>query len=99
MARSPRRLDLGVLGLTEDRRIRVSDLYVARSDAGRAVDALAGQPLLASRPGQPAVDIVYVGPRAYCLHAHGIFRRSLPYIRVSMQSGREGEASAAEVRG
>ena len=53
-------LDLGVLGLTADRRICVSGLYVARSDAGKAVDALAGQPLLAARPGQPAVDIVYV---------------------------------------
>jgi putative restriction endonuclease len=53
-------LDLGVLGLTADRRICVSGLYVARSDAGKAVDALAGQPLLAARPGQPTVDIAYV---------------------------------------
>jgi len=53
-------LDLGVLGLTADRRICVSGLYVARSDAGKAVDALAGQPLLAACPGQPAVDIAYV---------------------------------------
>jgi putative restriction endonuclease len=52
-------LDLGVLGLTADRRICVSGLYVARSDAGKAIDALAGQPLLAARPGQPAVDIAY----------------------------------------
>jgi putative restriction endonuclease len=53
-------LDLGVLGITEDRRIRVSPLYVARSNAGRTVDALAGKSLLDSRPGQPAVDIVYI---------------------------------------
>jgi putative restriction endonuclease len=53
-------LDLGVLGLTADRRICVSGLYVARSDAGRAIDAVAGKPLLAGRPGQPAVDIAYV---------------------------------------
>ncbi len=53
-------LDLGVLGLTADRRICVSGLYVARSDAGKAVDALAGKPLLAARPGQPAVDIACV---------------------------------------
>jgi len=53
-------LDLGVLGVTQDRRIRVSELYVARSDAGRAVDALAGQPLLTPRPRQPAVDIVHI---------------------------------------
>ena len=48
-----------MLGLTADRRICVSGLYVARSDAGKAIDALAGQPLLAARPGQPAVDIAY----------------------------------------
>jgi putative restriction endonuclease len=38
--------DLGVLGITEGRRIRVSRLYVARNQAGLAVDALADQPLL-----------------------------------------------------
>ena len=38
--------DLGVLGITDEQRIRVSSLYVARNDAGRAVDALAGKPLL-----------------------------------------------------
>jgi putative restriction endonuclease len=53
-------LDLGVLGITADLRIRVSGLYVARSDAGRAIDTLAGQPLLVSRPGQPSVDLVFV---------------------------------------
>ena len=52
--------DLGVLGITEDRRIRVSTLYVARNEAGQAVDALAGKPLLTPRPHQPTVDIVYV---------------------------------------
>jgi len=36
--------DLGVLGITEDRRIRISSLYVARNEAGQAVDALAGKP-------------------------------------------------------
>lgn len=51
-------LDLGVLGLTTDLRIRVSGLYVARSDAGRrAVDDLSGQPLLAPRPGQPVIEL------------------------------------------
>jgi putative restriction endonuclease len=50
--------DLGVLGLTAELRIRVSSLYVARSDAGRrAVDDLSGQPLLAPRPGQPVVEV------------------------------------------
>ena len=52
--------DLGVLGITEDRRIRVSALYVARNQAGQAVDALAGQPLITPRPRQPAVDIVHI---------------------------------------
>jgi putative restriction endonuclease len=52
--------DLGVLGITDDRRIRVSGLYVARNEAGLAVDALAGKPLLAPRPRQPTVDIVHI---------------------------------------
>jgi putative restriction endonuclease len=52
--------DLGVLGITEDRRIRVSTLYVARNEAGQAVDALAGKPLLTPRPLQPTVDIVHI---------------------------------------
>ena len=53
--------DLGVLGLTAELRIRVSSLYVARSDAGRrAVDDLSGQPLLAPRPGQPIVEVNHV---------------------------------------
>ena len=52
--------DLGVLGISEDRQIRVSSLYVARNEAGRAVDALAGKPLLIPRPRQPVVDVVYI---------------------------------------
>ena len=52
--------DLGVLSITDDHRIRVSSLYVARNEAGRAVDALAGQPLLIPRPHQPTVDIIYI---------------------------------------
>jgi putative restriction endonuclease len=52
--------DLGVLGLTAERRIRVSGLYVARSDAGLAVDQLAGQTLIAPRPGQPAVELGHI---------------------------------------
>jgi len=52
--------DLGVLGITEDRRIRVSTLYVARNEAGLAVDALAGKPLLIPRPQQPKVDVIYI---------------------------------------
>jgi putative restriction endonuclease len=52
--------DLGVLGITEDQRIRVSSLYVARNEAGLAVDALAGKPLLIPRLQQPKVDIIYI---------------------------------------
>jgi putative restriction endonuclease len=52
--------DLGVLGITEDRRIRVSSLYVARNEAGLAVDALAGKPLLIPRPQLPVVDIIHI---------------------------------------
>ena len=47
--------DLGVLGLTAELHIRVSSLYVARSDAGqRAVDDLSGQPLLGPRRASPS---------------------------------------------
>jgi putative restriction endonuclease len=53
--------DLGVLGLTTELHIRGSSLYVARGDAGRrAVDDLSGRPLLAPRPGQPAVEVNHV---------------------------------------
>jgi putative restriction endonuclease len=52
--------DLGVLGLTADLRLRVSDLYVARSEAGRAVDLLAGRQLAVPRPGKPLLDRVFV---------------------------------------
>lgn len=53
-------LDLGVLGLLPDLRIQVSPLYVARSEAGQAVDALHGRPLAAPRPGRPPVDAQFV---------------------------------------
>jgi len=52
--------DLGVVGITEDRRICVSGLYVARNEAGRAVDELAGKSLLIPRPRQPKVDVIYI---------------------------------------
>jgi putative restriction endonuclease len=52
--------DLGVLGLTAEQRIRVSGLYVARSDAGRAVDRLAGQTLIVPRPGLPVVELDHI---------------------------------------
>jgi putative restriction endonuclease len=55
--------DLGVLGLTTDLCIQVSSLYVARSDAGRAVDRLEGQALLAPRPGHSVVELDHVSWR------------------------------------
>lgn len=53
-------LDLGALGLTRDRLIRVSALFVARSEAGRAVDALAGRSLLVPRPGRPVLEPAHI---------------------------------------
>jgi len=38
----------------------VSNLYVARSAAGRSVDALAGRPLLVPRPAGPVLDIAFI---------------------------------------
>ena len=73
--------DLGVLGITEDRRIRVSTLYVARNEAGMAVDALVGKPLLIPRPHQPAVDIVHIS-----WHHHQVFKGALR--RHGLGSGR-----------
>ncbi len=52
--------DCGVLGLSPDLRVTVSPLYVATSQSGRAIDALAGKPLVHVRPGRPTVDIIYV---------------------------------------
>jgi putative restriction endonuclease len=63
--------DLGVLGLTPERRIRVCDLYVTRSDAGRAVDALAHQPLAQLRPGQPTIARAHID-----WHTRQVFKTS-----------------------
>jgi putative restriction endonuclease len=52
--------DLGVVGITPDHHITVAPDYVATTSAGRAVDGLAGQPILDVRPGQSSVDIVYI---------------------------------------
>jgi putative restriction endonuclease len=52
--------DLGVLGKTDERRICVAGLYVARNEPGRAVDELAGKPLLIPRPHQPTVDVIHI---------------------------------------
>ena len=46
--------DLGVVGITPDRRITVARDYVATTSAGRTVDHLAGRPIGDVRPGQPA---------------------------------------------
>lgn len=52
--------DLGVIGLTEDRTMTVSPLYVARTPAGRAIDALAGVQLAQPRGTHPIVDLQYI---------------------------------------
>jgi putative restriction endonuclease len=52
--------DCGVLGLTPDLRITVSPLYIATSEARRAIDALVGRSLLRPRPGQQSVNIIYI---------------------------------------
>ncbi|MGA4843743.1 phosphorothioated DNA-binding restriction endonuclease [Streptomyces sp. G45] len=63
--------DLGVLGLGDDLRIRVSQRYVARSRAGRAVDDLHGRALAEPRPGRPPVD-----PRFVRWHGEQVFKRA-----------------------
>jgi len=50
--------DLGVLGLTAERRIRVSDPYVARSEAGRGVVLLAGRSLIALCPASLSWSLI-----------------------------------------
>ncbi|WP_347106115.1 phosphorothioated DNA-binding restriction endonuclease [Streptomyces sp. CB03238] len=68
--------DLGVLGLLPDLRIQVSQLYVARSRSGRAIDALHGQPTSPPRPGRPTID-----PRFVLWHGQQVFKR--PGARVA----------------
>ena len=63
--------DLGVLGLTANLDIQVSQLYVARSPAGQAIDALHGRPLATPRPGRPAVSADFV-----TWHGLQVFKRS-----------------------
>ncbi|WP_228973327.1 phosphorothioated DNA-binding restriction endonuclease [Streptomyces sp. DH12] len=62
--------DLGALGLLPDLRIQVSELYVARGPAGRAVDELHGRPVATPRPGRPSVD-----PRFVLWHGSQVFKR------------------------
>lgn len=47
--------DVGVLGLSPDRRLRVSPLYNARSEAGRALDELADRAVPRPRPSSSVV--------------------------------------------
>jgi putative restriction endonuclease len=51
--------NLGVIGLTDDRTVTVSPLYIARTPAGRAIDDPAGVELPRPR-GTPVVDVQYV---------------------------------------
>jgi putative restriction endonuclease len=52
--------DLGVIGLTDHQKVTISPLYVARTPAGRAIDALAGTELATPRTGQQLVELQYV---------------------------------------
>ena len=52
--------DLSVLGITEDQRIRVSSLYVARNEAGHGRGRARGKTPPHPRPQQPKVDIIYI---------------------------------------
>jgi len=62
--------DLGVLGLMPDLHIQVSQMYVARSQAAKAIDALHGEQLALPRPGRPAV-----GPDFVVWHGLQVFKR------------------------
>lgn len=62
--------DLGVIGLLPDLRIQVSELYVARNRAGRALDDLHGQPLATPQRGRPSVDPAFVD-----WHVREVFKR------------------------
>jgi hypothetical protein len=67
----------------------VSGLYVARSDAGRAVDRLAGQALIAPRPAQHVVELEHISwhgrssreqtpkPRSACIPIVGLRPRAI----------------------
>jgi hypothetical protein len=72
--------DLGALDITGDRRICVSRLYVARSEVGRAVDALADKLLLIPRPQTASSS-------RYHLHHMALsagLQRSRAPVRLSM---------------
>ncbi|CAO5174206.1 putative restriction endonuclease [Frankia sp. AiPs1] len=62
-------LDLGVLGLTPNRTIKISELYTADSSSGRAIQDLAGRPLAAPEPGVPLGDVEYIA-----WHGRQVFR-------------------------
>jgi hypothetical protein len=51
----------------------VSGLYVARNEAGRAVDELAGKLLLIPQPRQPKVDVIYIAQ-----HGRQVFKGAVP---------------------
>ncbi len=88
--------DLGVLGLTAELRIRVSNLCVARSDAGRLGSGRPLRPAAArTRPGQPVVELVHVDR-----HHRQVFKRAgVEFDAVShvAQAGLARGAYAAEV--
>lgn len=60
--------DLGVLGLTAQRRVRVCELYRARSESGRQLAALAGTTLVVPKK-HVLVDIAFIE-----WHARQVFK-------------------------
>lgn len=62
--------DLGVLGLLPDLRIQVSQLYSARSPAGRALDDLHGRTVTPPRHGRPTPAHEFV-----LWHGRQVFKR------------------------
>jgi hypothetical protein len=73
-------------------RVRVSSLYVARSDAGRrAAGDLSGQPLLAPRPGQPVAEANHVGQWGKFTHSAAgnyALSRALTWVVGGNRAGR-----------
>jgi hypothetical protein len=66
--------DCGVLGLSTDLRVTTSPLYIATSQAGQAIDAIAGQLLPNVRPDKPSADVIHVNwhtIQVFKRHGHG----------------------------
>ena len=65
--------DLGVVGITEDWRVCLSGLYVARNEAGRGGRRAPRPALRIPRPRQPTVDVMYIS-----WHHRQVFKGAIP---------------------